>query len=137
MADLEDVERLVSLLPQTSSGERNGHRAWSVAGTCFAWERPFSKADVKRFGADPVPSGPILALVTEGLEDKESLLQAHPGHLFTIPHFAGYPAVLLHLAEAGEDELRESLLDAWLVHAPAEVARSHLDGLGGGRQSRG
>ena len=127
MADLEDVERLVAQLPEVSVGDRRGHRAWAVAGKGFAWERPFSKADIKRFAADPVPEGPILALVTDGLEDKESLLQAHPGHLFTIPHFTGYPAVLLHLARAGEDDLREALLDAWLVHAPGAVARAYLE----------
>jgi hypothetical protein len=130
MADLEDVERLVAELPGTTAGERHGHRAWDVAGKGFAWERPFSKADVKRFGADPVPEGPIVALVTESLEDKESLLQAHPGYLFTIPHFNGYPAVLLHLASAGESELREALLDAWLVHAPVDLARAHLQASG-------
>jgi hypothetical protein len=130
MADLEDVERLVAGLPGTRAGERHGHRAWDVAGKGFAWERPFSKADVKRFGADPVPEGPIVALVTESLEDKESLLQAHPRYLFTIPHFTGYPAVLLHLASAGESELQDALLDAWLVHAPADLARGHLQGLG-------
>ena len=127
MADLNDVERLVAMLPEVSEGARYGHRTWLVAGKAFAWERPFSKADLKRFADDPVPQGPILALVTDGLEDKESLLQAHPGHLFTIPHFKGYPAVLLQLVRASEDDLREALLDAWLVHAPAGVASAHLE----------
>src|SRR4051794_31291883 len=117
MADLGDVERLVALLPGVTTGVRHGHRTWAVAGKGFAWERPFSKADVKRFAGSPVPQGPIVALVTDGLEDKEALLQTHPDHLFTIPHFTGYPAVLLHLAPASEDDLREALLDAWLVHA--------------------
>ncbi|MFL6081118.1 MAG: MmcQ/YjbR family DNA-binding protein [Ornithinibacter sp.] len=127
MAGLEDVERLVALLPEVSDGARHGHRTWLVADKAFAWERPFSKADLKRFAGAPVPDGPILALVTDGLEDKESLLQAHPDHLFTIPHFDGYPAVLLHLASASDDDLREALLDAWLVHAPDDVARAHLE----------
>ncbi len=126
MAGLGDVERLVALLPEVSEGARYGHQTWLVGGKVFAWVRPFSKADLKRFADAPVPDGPILALVTDGLEDKESLLQAHPDHLFTIPHFEGYSAVLLHLARASDDDLREALLDAWLVHAPADVARSHL-----------
>jgi hypothetical protein len=126
MADLADVERLAALLPEVSLGERRGRRSWAVAGKTFAWERPFSKADIRRFAGAPVPSEPIIALVTDGLEDKESLLQSRGRYLFTIPHFDGYPAVLLHLEDAGEDDLREALLDAWLVHAPGDLARTHL-----------
>jgi hypothetical protein len=127
MADIEDVERLALLLPEVSVGARYGNRTWMVAGKVFAWERPFSKADIKRYADDPVPQGPILALATDGLEDKESLLQAHPGYLFTIPHLDNYPALLLHLERASEPDVAEALLDAWLVHSPADVARAHLE----------
>ena len=127
MADLGDVERLVGTLPEVTESVRYGNRSWSVGGKTFAWVRPFSKADVKRFAGDPVPEGPILGLAADGLEDKEALLQAHPEYLFTIPHFDNYPAVLLHVASAGESDLREALTDAWLVHAPADVARAPLE----------
>lgn len=127
MSDLSDVERLVATLPGVSEGVRYGHRTWDVAGKTFAWERPFSKADIRRFAGEPVPQGPILALATEDLEDKEALLQAHPQFVFTIPHLDGYPAILLHLERADEADLREALQDAWLVRAPAELARRLVD----------
>lgn len=127
MARLEDVRRFVAELPDVTEGERRGQRGWAVAGKTFAWERPFSKADVRRYGDEPVPQGPILALQTDGLDDKEALLQAHPQFLFTIPHLDGYPIVLLHLDSADDDAVRGALLDAWLVHAPADVARRVLD----------
>jgi hypothetical protein len=124
---IDDVERIIASLPEVTEGARHGHRTWFVRGKSFAWERPFSKADIKRYADDPVPQGPILALATDGLEDKESLLQAHPGYLFTIPHLDNYPALLLHLERASELDVAEALLDAWLVHSPADVARAHLE----------
>ena len=127
MSDLADVERLAVRLPGVTQGERHGHRSWVVGGTVFAWERLFSKADITRFAGEPVPQGPILALTTDGLEDKEALLQAHPEHLFTIPHFDRFPAVLLHLVNADEADLRAALEDAWLVHVPPDIALSYLE----------
>ena len=56
--------------------------------------RPFSKADVKRFGDEPVPDGPIFAVATVDLDDKQAVLEEGARGVFTIPHFDGYAAVL-------------------------------------------
>ena len=126
MVSLDDVARLALALPGVGETEVYGRRAWQVGGKRFAWERPFSKADLKRFAGAPVPEGPIVALGTDGLEDKEALLRSRPHHLFTIAHFDGYPIVLMLLEETSEEEAAEALLDAWLVQAPPDVARRRL-----------
>lgn len=126
MATLDDVEQLVAELPEVTTGTSYGNQAWSVGGKVFAWERPFSKADIKRFGDETPPSGPILGIRTEDLSDKEAVLAAHPKSCFSIAHFDGYSAVLVDLDSVGTDELRQLLEDGWLVFAPAAAAKKHL-----------
>jgi hypothetical protein len=127
MATLDDVGRLASELSEVTEGVRHGNRTWSVAGKGFAWERPFSKADLRRFGDEVPPEPPILALRVEDLEEKEAVLAAHPDTFFTIPHFQGYPAVLVKLGLMSQEALREAILDAWLACAPARLTRAYLD----------
>ncbi len=78
MPTFDDVEQIVAGLPEVTVGKRFGHRTWFVAGKSFAWERPYSKADLKRFGDETPPDGPILAVTVEDLEEKEAVLGRRP-----------------------------------------------------------
>jgi hypothetical protein len=125
-AKLEDVEAIVTALPEVTVGARWNNRTWFVKGNGFVWERPLSKADIKRLGDAPVPEGDIVAVRTEDLHEKEAVLEAnHPG-FFTIEHFKNYPAVLIQLKKVGKRQLREAIVDAWLACAPAKLAKEYL-----------
>ena len=126
MVTLEEAAALALALPDVTEGERYGNRTWNVAGKTFAWERPFSKADIKRFGAETPPAGDIVAIRVEDLDEKEAVLAAGQKGFFTIPHFNGYPAVLVQLKVVGKKAFREALLDGWLACAPPKLAKEYL-----------
>ena len=130
MVDLEDVARLARALPEVTEGESRGWRTWSVGKKAFAWERPFSKADIRRFGDEEPPAGPILGVRVEDLSEKEAVLAAGGPAVFTIPHFDGYPAVLVRLDAVDEDTLREALVDGWLACAPKALGHAYVEAEG-------
>jgi hypothetical protein len=113
----DDVDAFAKKLPGVTVGARWGNRTWMVGDKGFAWERPFSKADLKRFGDQTPPAGPILAVRTDGLDAKEALLAlALPG-FFTIPHFNGYAGLLIELPEARAKDVRAAIKDAYAAMA--------------------
>jgi len=126
MVSVDEAARMALQLPEVTEGERHGTRTWFVAGKAFAWERPFSKADIRRFGDVQPPDGPIVAVRVEDLGEKEAVLAAQPEAFFTIPHFDGYAAVLIQLKSVTKRALRDALVDGWLTCAPAHLANEYL-----------
>jgi hypothetical protein len=135
MVSLDEAASIALELPDVTQGERYGTLSWSVAGKTFAWERAFSKADIKRFGDASPPDGPILAVRVEDLGEKEAVLAAQPKAFFTIPHFNGYSAVLIQLKKVTKKALREAIVDGWLTCAPTKLADEYVEQQRANRQS--
>jgi hypothetical protein len=126
MATLDDFARMATELPEVTEAERHGNRTWFVGGKAFAWERPFSKADIRRFGETVPPAGPIVAVRVGDLAEKEAVLASSTAAIFTIPHFDGFAAVLVQLTAVPKKALRDVVIDAWLACAPPALASAHL-----------
>jgi hypothetical protein len=126
VATWNDVGRIVSQLPETAEATP---RNWRVRKKLIAWERPLRNADYAALG-DDAPDGDILGarVADEGV--KFALIADDPGVYFTTPHFDGYPAVLVRLAEIGVPELEELLTDAWLAQAAKTLAKAFLSNNG-------
>jgi hypothetical protein len=122
VASWDDVRRIVNELPETAEATP---LTWRVRKKLIAWERPLRTADFAALGTN-APDGDILGarVADEGV--KFALIADEPGVYFTTPHFDGYPAVLVRLAEIGAPELKELLTEAWLAQAPKTLAKAFL-----------
>jgi hypothetical protein len=122
VADWDDVGRIVGELPETSEASP---RTWRVRRKLIAWERPLRKADYEALG-DAAPDGDILGARVPDEGVKFALIADDPSVYFTTPHFDGYPAVLVRLAEIAVPDLEELITEAWLAQAPKTLAKSFL-----------
>ena len=125
MASWDEVRHIALALPETTERESRGNLQWCVAGKLFVWERPLRKTDLAVLGS-AAPDGPILGARVEDEGVKLALIADQPDVYFTIPHFNGYPAVLVRLDVIDEDELTELATEAWLLRAPKKLAREFL-----------
>ena len=133
MASFDDVRLIVDGLPETTERVSRDHLFWRVRGKGFVWERPLRATDIEELGED-APEGPVLGARLPDLSAKAALLADPSGVYFTTSHFDGHPAILVRLADIPADELRELIVEAWLVRAPARVARGYAEAhLGAGR----
>jgi hypothetical protein len=131
MADQNDVRAIALSLPETTEDE--GHFAFSVnnrgkrKGFAWVWmERVHPK---KPRVANPG----VIAVMVCDIQEREMLLAAYPLKYFTEPHYRGFPAVLVRLAEVGVDELRDLLTNAWRCQAPPALVRDFDSSMGGRR----
>lgn len=57
------------------------------------------------------------------LGEKEMLLEAAPDIFFETDHYRGWPAILVRIERIAPDELRHRLRRAYLMQAPAKLAK--------------
>jgi len=127
MPSFDDVAAIALTLPGVTEEAfgQGGGRGWKVRDKGFVWERPLRKGDLAALG-DAAPKGAILGVRTADLAMKEALLASDPAVFFTIPHFEGYPAVLVQLGKIRKPLLRDIIVEAWLARAPARLANAYL-----------
>ena len=125
MATQADVRRIALTLPGTV--EKQGHFAFEVPnkgklkGYVWVWMERVAPKKPR------VPNHAVLAVRVANLVDKDLLLKAEPTKFFTEPHYDGYPAILVRLADVKLPELRVLMKEAWRCLAPRELLES--DGL--------
>ena len=128
MATWEDVRRISLALPEATESKGG----WRIREKAFAWVRPLrrkDKADLAALG-QAVPEGEIMGIRLADELEKQELIAGEPDVFFTIPHFDGWPGVLVRLDVIGVDELEEVLTDAWLARAPKRLAKAFLESRG-------
>ena len=128
MATMTDLDKLALALPQaTKEVSEDGRPAYLVHGKAFCLQRR-KRADA----VDPETGerlDDVLMFRVADLDVKDLILADDRGIFFTTPHFRGYPAVLVRirdLARLDIEELRETVVEAWLTRAQKRVARAWL-----------
>jgi hypothetical protein len=127
VATWDDVARIVGELPLTSE---QSPRDWRVGKKLLAWERPLRPSDREALamkGLEP-PEGDIMGVRVSDEGVKFALIADEPRVYFTTPHFDGYPAVLVKLAEIAVRDLEELITEAWLTQAPKKLVQEFLTG---------
>jgi hypothetical protein len=125
VATWDDVARIVGQLALTA--EQSPHE-WRVGKKLVAWERPLRSSDREALalnGSEP-PEGDILGVRVSDEGVKFALIADEPRVYFTTPHFDGYPAVLVRLAEIAVPDLEELITEAWLTQAPKKLVQEFL-----------
>jgi hypothetical protein len=121
MATQDDVRRIALSLPETQQVQ--GHFAFSVRTKQkpkdFVWVWMERIALKKPRVANPA----VLAVRVANLGQRDLMISAEPAKFFTEPHYDGFPAVLVRLAEVTDADLRELLVEAWRCQAPAELVK--------------
>jgi hypothetical protein len=110
-----DVRRTALSLPHTSEKPSYGMPGFRVKGRLFARIRE---------------EGDVLVLWCAEEGEKHALIASEPDKFFTIPHYDGYPMVLVRFGAIDVDELTELLTESWRLRAPAKAVKL-FDAAGG------
>ena len=129
MPTLDDVRAIALSFPETIE-KVDGHRGgagWRTPTVCSSGSadpaRPTSQRSRARTHLARRPRRRSAHGRTRG---QAGAARHIPGVFFTIPHFDGYPAVLVRLDVIEPDLLREVITDAWILKAPEAAVEGWL-----------
>jgi len=109
MPSWQDVVRMASELPGVAESTSYRTPSLKVAGKGFARLRAEAE-------------GGLMLRCT--MDEKEALLASGDPAFYTTPHYDGYGAILVDLAEVDPTQLRELIEESWRLKAPAKLRRS-------------
>jgi hypothetical protein len=125
---MADLDALALSMPQTTKeASDDGRSSYLVHGKLFCCHR-----SRRRDAIDPQTGeqlDDVLMFRVGDLGLKELMLADDRDVFFTTPHFDGYPAVLLRIADLDRldrDELHDMVIEAWLTRAQKRVAKAWL-----------
>ena len=128
MATMADLDELALAMPQTTKEvSDDGRPSYRVHGKLFCFHRGRRPDAIDQETGERLAD--VLMFRVADLQVKELLLADDRGLFFTTPHFRGYPAVLMRipdLARIDRDELRDTVVEAWLTRAQKRLARAWL-----------
>lgn len=116
MATRADVRRIALALPEVREAETDF--AFSVPikdklkGFAWVWKE---RIDPKK---PRVPNPAVLAIRVANVGQRNVMIAAEPNKFFTEPHYEGFPAVLVRIAEVSVAEMRMLLEEGWRCMAP-------------------
>ncbi len=121
MVDADDVRRLALSLPHVVEIDSEGFD-FRVGNKGFVWSYP------ERVPGKPRVIRTDIAVLYVGDEaEKQALILGEPDLFFTDPGYDGFPLVLVRLSEVDNERLRELVVDAWRMRAPAELTEDLSD----------
>jgi hypothetical protein len=109
MATESDVRAIALSLPGTSEEQWYQAPGYKVAGKGFLRLRTEAEGGLVVFVSD--------------MGEKQALLTSNPDAFFTTSHYDGSPIVLVNLDNIDPEELRELIIDSWLIKAPPKLRR--------------
>jgi len=125
---MADLDELAMAMPQTTREVSDeGRPSYLVHGKMFCFHRSRRPDAVDPETGERMSD--VLMFRVADLGVKELILSDARGIFFTTPHFNGYPAVLMRipdLARLDREELRDTVVEAWLTRAQKRVAKAWL-----------
>jgi hypothetical protein len=130
MATIDDIREIAKTRPEISEvveGHRGGV-SWRTKRGGIIWERGPGKRDLEQLAelGQTWPDGTVVAVRVDGDDVKQALIASSPDVYFTIPHFDGYPAVLVQLDRIDVEDLRDLIIDGWLLRVSPRIAKAWL-----------